>query len=170
MSERKSGAFRVPKAVRDDEATDFPRPDSEQAREGAPPHEHERGAEHKDADNQNDRAHGYSQDSGYQGAGGYVAPGEDEQKPAQTHTQRPGNGHTHTDQEISVQIQRRLSRERAPRAQKLMVSVGQGVVTLRGEVADETERKRLTDIVRSVGAVRELRDELSTHVAKEDIN
>jgi osmotically-inducible protein OsmY len=90
--------------------------------------------------------------------------------PFEVRTEKLGNGHTHSDEQIRAQIEQRLSKERAPRASHLLVSVGQGVVTLRGEVDDEIERNRLSEIVRSIGAVRELHDELSTRAMRDDIN
>ena len=169
MTQRKSGSFRVPQPRAE---SGFPRPDAEQADEGAPPHEQERGdgvADKKRAANHNDDAHGHSQDSGYQGSGGYETE-EESVRVMRMRVAKPGNGHTHSDEQIRTQLERRLSKERAPRASHLVVSVGQGVVTLRGEVDDEIERKRLTDIVRGVGEVRELHDELTTHAARDDIN
>jgi BON domain len=174
MTERKSGAFRLPKQPGASKTSDFPRPDAKQTAHGAPPHEQKPGAKPEDADNQsadeqNDEAHGYSQDSGYAGSGGYAAERE-AATATQTHTKKPGNGHTHSDEQIRTQIKQRLSKERAPRASHLLVSVGEGVVTLSGEVDDESERKRLTDIVRGVGSVRELHDELSTRATHKDVN
>jgi osmotically-inducible protein OsmY len=169
MTERKSATYRVPSQVRKDEATDFPRPDAEQADEGTPAHEQEQSADPKRAASKNDDAHGFSQDSGYQGSGGYAKPNA-RSVTMETKAKKPGNGHTHSDEQIRSQLQQRLSKERAPRASHLLVSVGQGVVTLRGEVDDELERKRLTDIVRGIGSVRELHDELSTRATRDDIN
>jgi osmotically-inducible protein OsmY len=167
----------VPRQPGENKTSEFPRPDAKQAAEGAPPHEQKPGAQPKDADNQNadnadkqnDEAHGYSQDSGYAGSGGYAAERE-AATDAQTHTKKPGNGHTHSDEQIRAHIKQRLQKERAPRASHLLVSVGEGVVTLSGEVDDESERKRLTDIVRGVGSVRELHDELSTRGTHKDVN
>lgn len=170
MVERKSGAIRVPPQVRKDEATDFPRPDAKQVEKGAPPHEQAKGASDEKAAKQNDDAHGYSQDGGYQGSGGH-AVGEDaeESEPVATR-KKPGNGHTHSDEVIRSHIQQRLTKERAPRASRLIVSVGEGVVTLRGEVDDEIERRRLLDMVREVPSVRELRDELETRAGSKEVN
>jgi hypothetical protein len=172
MTEKKSGEFSLPKRAPSDRQASPSRPDAEQAKEGAPPHEEAKGPSQKRATQQNDKAHGHSQDSGYGSSGGYGGKGGDERRDriAEFRTAGTGNGHTHTDYEIRSEIQTRLSRERAPRASRLLVSVGQGIVTLSGEVDDEFERKRLTDIVRDVGAVRELRDELSTRTTRNDIN
>jgi hypothetical protein len=169
MTQRKSSASGVPRPRAE---SGLPRPDAEQADQGAPAHEQERGegaADKQRAANQNDDAHGHSQDSGYQGSGGYETK-EQSARAMRTQVAKPGNGHTHSDEQIRTQLEQRLSKERAPRASHLVVSVGQGVVTLRGEVDDEIERKRLTDIVRGVDEVRELHDELTTHAAREDIN
>jgi osmotically-inducible protein OsmY len=169
MAQRKSGEFRVEGGERPARRSDFPRPDVEQTKEGAPAHERESG-EHEAAskvdarEQDNDQAHGHSQDSGYLGSG------EARAAVTETRTQKPGNGHAHSDEQIRSHIQQRLLKEQAPRARHLLVSVGQGVVTLRGEVDDEAERKRLTDLVRGVGSVRELHDELSTRRGHDDIN
>lgn len=164
MSHRKSDEFNA----RRKKSSDFPRPDAEQARKGAPEHEHEPGDDPESAE-RNDDAHGYSQDSGYGGSGGY-ATGEARGTEPIVEREKPGNGHTHTDEQIRSHIQQRLSRERAPRASHLLVSVGQGVVTLRGEVDDEAERRRLTELVRGVDSVRELHDELSTRAGRREVN
>jgi hypothetical protein len=170
MTQRKSGEFRAEDNGRPARRSDFPRPDAEQASQGAPTHEDEREREsgEHEATTQNDEAHGYTQDSGYQGSGGH----ESSQARANVTVTRTktGNGHTHSDEQIRTHIQQRLLRERAPRASNLLVSVGQGVVTLRGEVDDEAERKRLTDLVRGVSSVRELHDELSTRSGRRDVN
>ena len=164
MSHRKSDEFNTGRQKR----SDFPRPDAEQARKGAPEHEQEPGDD-PDSAEQNDDAHGYTQDSGYRGSGGYTTD-EARGKQPEVRTEKPGNGHTHSDEQIRSHIQQRLAKERAPRASHLLVSVGQGVVTLRGEVDDEAERKRLTDLVRDIDSVRELQDELSTRAGRQDVN
>lgn len=164
MTQRKSGEVRA----RRERASDFPRPDAEQARQGAPEHEHKPGDDAESAE-QNDEAHGYTQDSGYSSSGGYVAEDARGTTPS-VRAQNPGNGHTHSDEQIRSHIQARLSTERAPRASHLLVSVGQGIVTLRGEVDDEAERTRLTELVRGVASVRELHDELSTRAGRDDVN
>lgn len=169
MTQRKSGEFRAEDGDRPARRSDFPRPDAEQTSHGAPPHEQERESGEHEAAKRNDEAHGYSQDSGYQGSGG-SPQSTARTNVVETRTKKPGNGHAHSDEQIRTHIQQRLLKERAPRASHLLVSVGQGVVTLRGEVEDEAERKRLTDIVRGVGSVRELRDELSTPVGRHDVN
>jgi len=150
----------------------FARPDAETAAEGGPAHEQEHDAGPPGASDvkDNDRAHGYSQDSGYQGSGGYTAkPAEPDNdttpKSGSGHSDGSGhsngNGHAHTDAQIGKDVQKRLLGQPAPRAGRLLVSVGDGVVTLSGEVDSEAERRRLTDLVRSVPSVREVRDELS---------
>jgi osmotically-inducible protein OsmY len=170
MTQRKSGEFRAKDSEPPARRSDFPRPDAEQVKEGAPAHEHERESGEHDAAGHSDEAHGYSQDSGYQGSGGYRSSGDAAANVVETRTQKPGNGHTHSDEQIRAHIQQRLLKERAPRARHLLVSVGQGVVTLSGEVDDEAERRRLTDLVRGVGSVREVHDELSTPGGRNDIN
>jgi hypothetical protein len=164
MTQRKSGEF----SARRDRSSDFPRPDAEQARQGAPEHEEEPGDDAESAE-QNDDAHGYTQDSGYAGSGGYAADEKQGDAPI-VRTEKPGNGHTHSDEQIRSHIQQRLSKERAPRASHLLVRVGEGIVTLRGEVDDEAERRRLIDMVRGVSSVRELHDELSTRAGRDDVN
>lgn len=141
----------------------FVRPDAETAAEGGPAHEqpHDAGPPGPGAVKDNDRAHGYSQDSGYQGSGGYS------EKPAEASAVQPvgrtgtGNGHAHSDAEIGREVQQHLLGQPAPRAGRLLVSVGDGVVTLSGEVESEAERSRLLELVRSVPSVREVRDQLS---------
>jgi hypothetical protein len=165
MTQRKSGEF----SARRERKSDFPRPDAEQARKGAPEHEQKPGDDAESAE-QNDDAHGYTQDSGYRGSGGYSDEEESRGKTPIVRTQKPGNGHTHSDEQIRSHIQQRLAKERAPRASHLLVSVGQGIVTLSGEVDDEAERRRLTDLVRDVASVRELHDELSTRAGHHDVN
>jgi osmotically-inducible protein OsmY len=58
--------------------------------------------------------------------------------------------------------------EPPPRAGRLLVTVGDGVVTLSGEVDDQIERDRLLDLVRDVGSVREVRDRLHVRKATRD--
>jgi len=142
-------------------ADDLPRPDSKQAKEGAPAHERELGEDAQEAARRNDAAHGHTQDSGYATSGGYET---DEAPPdlSQARARRTGDGLTHTDDQIRAHIEQRLLHERAPRGRHLRISVALGVVTVSGEIDDATERTRLTDLIRSVDAVRELRDELST--------
>jgi osmotically-inducible protein OsmY len=158
----------VPKHVQKEKPSDFPRSDANQTIADAPPHEQAKAAAQEPA-NQNDETHGVSQDDSHESSGEYT---EDKQERGvvETSTKQPGNGHTHSDEQIRTEIQQRLSKERAPRASHLLVSVGEGVVTLRGQVDDELERKRLTDIVRAVGAVRELHDELWTRATRNEIN
>ncbi len=160
MSHRKSDEFNTRKQKRGD----LPRPDAEQARKAAPEHEQEPGDDAESAE-QNDDSHGYTQDSG-----GYAKTDEASGMKPIVQTIKPGNGHTHSDEQIRTHIQRRLAGERAPRASHLLVSVGEGVVTLRGEVDDEAERQRLTELVRGVDSVRELHDELSTRAPRHDVN
>ena len=74
-----------------------------------------------------------------------------------------GNGHAHTDEQIGRAVQMRLLAEPAARATRLLISVGDGIVTLVGEVDDERERSRLLDLVHQVESVREVRDELTVH-------
>lgn len=79
---------------------------------------------------------------------------------------KTGNGHTHTDAQIGRDVQRRLVGEPAPRGARLLVSVGDGAVTLTGEVDDQRERERLLRLVRDVPSVREVHDQLIVHDAQ----
>jgi hypothetical protein len=165
MTQRKTGAAHKHEPVTPPRER-FARPDAETAAEGAPAHEQEQGAGPPAAGDvkDNDRAHGYSQDSGYQGSGGYTAkPAEPDNDgaPKRGNGHSNGNGHAHTDAQIGKDVQKHLLGQPAPRAGRLLVSVGDGVVTLSGEVDSEAERTRLMDLVRSVPSVREVRDELS---------
>lgn len=161
MTQRKSSVVEKPDSSPPSREK-FVRPDASTAAQGGPAHEQEHGAgaPTPEAADENDRAHGYSQDSGYQGSGGYVAdaaePTEEPVKPQR----KEGNGHAHSDAEIGNDVQRRLLGERAPRSGRLLVSVGDGAVTLSGEVDDESQRERLLGLVRTVPSVREVRDQL----------
>ena len=157
---------RTPKSNQGTEPSQrFERPDADTAAEGGPTHEQHDAEEKPDAgaSSRDDRAHGYSQDSGYQGSGGYTWPAEERgDAPGNTSVQvrRSGNGHAASDREIGSDVQRRLLGQPAPRAGRLLISVGDGVVTLSGEVDDEVERDRLLALVREVPSVREVRDHL----------
>ena len=53
---------------------------------------------------------------------------------------------------------------------RLLISVGEGVVTLSGEVDDHIERDRLLGLVREVSSVREVRDQLTVRGAASPLN
>lgn len=160
MTQRKTDRARsdepIPAAER------FPRPDTATTAQGAPAHEQEHGDEpptpHEAT--QNDRAHGYSQDAGFQGSGGYV-PKAAESEVADGERANPGDGFGHSDAQIGRDVQRCLMGQPAPRGGRLLVSVGDGIVTLSGVVMDQAERSRLIDLVRGVASVREVRDHLT---------
>lgn len=143
----------------------FPRPDAATTAQGAPAHEQE----HEDDPpterevKRNDRAHGYSQDSGFQGSGGYAhktaeATADD---PPRSRGHSNGDGFGHTDAQIGRDVQQCLLGQPAPRGGRLLVSVGDGIVTLSGVVMDQAERRRLLELVRGVASVREVRDQLT---------
>lgn len=163
----------------EDEATDFDKPDAETAAQGAPAHEHEgstSGAQEPSDVRANDEKHGYSQDSGYSSSGGRAAAGSDRvsrEAPRPEHGgsegqdgngTRSGNGHGDgfgtSDEQIRKELQQRLTREGGTRGSRLLISIGDGIVTLKGEVTSPAEQRRLVDIVRSVPSVREVRQEL----------
>jgi osmotically-inducible protein OsmY len=142
----------------------FAKPDAERTAQGAPPHEQAHGDEPPSENDvkSNDREHGYSQDSGYASSGGAAAPSAEpenaEQAPARV-SQR-GNGGGSSDGQIGSDVRQRLMAAPPPRGGRLLVSVGDGVVTLSGEVDDQIERERLLDLVRDVDSVRDVRDRL----------
>jgi hypothetical protein len=155
-----------------DNAQRFPKPDAVVAERGAPTHEQAHGKQPPSASaaNSNDRAHGYTQDSGYPSSGGQVVEaaerGEAEGRDAPPHAVvGSGNGHASTDAEIGSAVRQRLTSEPPPRSGRLLVTVGDGVVTLSGEVDDQIERDRLLNLVRDVGSVREVRDRLQVRKA-----
>lgn len=163
---------RTPKSNRGtDPAQRFPRPDAETAAQGGPTHEQDHADESADPEeaDSDDRAHGYSQDSGYQGSGGYTWPAE-ERGGTTVQIRRGGNGHAASDRQIGSDVQRRLLGQPAPRAGRLLISVGEGVVTLSGEVDDQIERDRLLGLVREVSSVREVRDQLTVSGRSSPLN
>src|SRR5688500_6590974 len=110
-------AERTPKSnQRTDPRQRFERPDAETAKHGGPTHEQDadEAPDPEEADS-NDRAHGYSQDSGYQGSGGYTWPAE-ERGGTTVQVRRGGNGHAASDRQIGSDVQRRLLGQPAPRA------------------------------------------------------
>jgi osmotically-inducible protein OsmY len=76
------------------------------------------------------------------------------------HTPRTGDGMASSDEQIRSDLQARLAREDDLQAIRLLVCIGDGVVTLKGEVATRGAQERLVDIVRSVPSVREVKQEL----------
>lgn len=167
MTQRKSSAAEkrpssTPSAER------FVRPDEATAAQGGPTHEHKQGEEPEapEAADDNDRAHGYTQDSGYQASGGYPAEAKSASETLAQPRPRSGNGHAHSDSQIGSDVQRRLLAEATPRAARLLVRVGDGIVTLSGEVDDDNERERLLSLVRGVESVREVRDQMIVHTGR----
>jgi hypothetical protein len=134
----------------------FPRPDQARTQEGALPHEHvpvdaltpTRQA-HPD-----DVLHGYTETSGYPTAGGYPQPSE------QAQTSRG------SDQDALAlrDVRRRLS-EQGWEGERLVVEVQNHIASIRGEVADETERCRVLEAVSGSPHVHEVRDGL--HVRRD---
>lgn len=167
MTQRKSSAAEK-RPSSPPSAERFVRPDATTAAQGGPTHEHKQGEEPEapEAAEENDRAHGYTQDSGYQASGGYAAEAKGTSETVVQPSPRSGNGHAHSDSEIGADVQRRLLAEATPRAARLMVRVGDGIVTLSGEVDDENERERLLGLVRGVASVREVRDQLIVHAGR----
>lgn len=76
------------------------------------------------------------------------------------------DGHGRTDEQIRADIHEALRNQRggqASGAEALSISVGDGIVTLRGQVESEAEQHRIADLVRAIPSVRELRDQLHIH-------
>jgi len=144
---------------------DFPRPDAERTAHGAPAHEESQGGTQAD-----DRRHGYSQESGYQSSGGPPSAGaqraaENVGSPSAsepTGTSQPkGSISTLTDEQIRDEIHQRLVQEaeEGSSGRLVVVEVGDGMVTLKGEVPDEREIAHLVAVVSSIRAVRGVKQE-----------
>jgi competence ComEA-like helix-hairpin-helix protein len=126
--------------------TDFPRPDRETTAQGAPPHERASAAGEKAAD---DRAHGFSQDSGYAASGGSQAePTPAEQKtgaearrgeilPRGPHDERPGTG---------VPNINTASREEIAKTDFVGASLAEAIVALRDKVGSFNSWEELRQI------------------------
>lgn len=69
-------------------------------------------------------------------------------------------GHGRTDEQIRADIHEALFGKDAPDDAKLSVSVGDGLVTLGGQVESEAECKRIVERVRSIPSVKDVRNEL----------
>jgi len=69
-------------------------------------------------------------------------------------------GHGRTDEQIRNDVQQALVGEDGKQTTGLSVSVGDGIVTLGGRVESQDEQRRLTELVRGVPSVKEVRDEL----------
>ena len=67
-------------------------------------------------------------------------------------------GHGDTDEQIRADVHERLVDEGT--AQALNLSVEDGIVALRGEVASDSDRLRLVAIVRAVPSVKHVDDQL----------
>jgi hypothetical protein len=124
---------------------DFPKPDAQQAAHGQPAFE----AAHQTQ--QRDKAHGYTQDSGYATSGG--PPAETSTASGNAQEARP------TDEQIRQRVHERLTQQSFIADASLTVSVADGIVTLAGEVPTEIERGEITELVRTIPAVRHVRSE-----------
>src|SRR4051812_33657121 len=69
-------------------------------------------------------------------------------------------GHGRTDEQIRADVHEALRGEADKDPAGVSVSVGDGIVTLRGQIADEGERRRLAELVRAVPSVKDVKDEL----------
>jgi osmotically-inducible protein OsmY len=70
------------------------------------------------------------------------------------------DGHGRTDEQIRADVHDALRDKGGELADSLSVSVGDGVVTLSGKVTSESDQQRLTELVRGIPSVKDLRIEL----------
>jgi hypothetical protein len=183
MTQRKGGnGAHTRDALRNGEApTDFDRPDADRAAHGPAPHEDRARSATDGRDGRaknegptrnatNDAEHGYSQDSGYSGSGGPGGPADSSDRVSREGPRDEGpqelanqakkrDGHGSSDEQIRSDLQQRLTME-GTRGSRLLISIGDGIVTLKGEVTSPAEQRRLVEIVRRVPSVREVREEL----------
>jgi osmotically-inducible protein OsmY len=71
-------------------------------------------------------------------------------------------GHGRTDEQVRADVQERLStaEDLGERTRALSISVGNGIVTLEGEVESATMQQRLLELIRAVPSVKGVEDKL----------
>lgn len=70
------------------------------------------------------------------------------------------DGHGRTDEQIRADVHEALRGEADQPPAGVSVSVGDGIVTLSGQIEDAGERRRLAELVRAVPSVKDVRDQL----------
>ncbi len=128
------------------------RPDAERADAGQAPFEAQASR------HESDRAHGYSQDSGYASSGGKPAEGSAESSGPKAFAS-PAT--PTTDEQIRQRVHERLTQNDGILAgDQITIDVEDGIVTLHGEVHNEIQRGELKELISTIPNVRELRSEL----------
>ena len=69
-------------------------------------------------------------------------------------------GHGHTDEQIRADVHQALLGLGTEPASKLSISVQDGIITLGGQVTSQEEQQKITQLVRGVPSVKEVRDQL----------
>ena len=80
---------------------------------------------------------------------------------AETHAHR-GPVQTVSDAAITAKVKTAMAADKNVTASNIDVDTVRGVVSLKGTVRDQTERRRAVDIARNVSGVVDVRDELKT--------
>ncbi len=130
------------------------RPDADRAAEGQATFD----APDPDTTHARDRAHGFSQDSGYASSGG-----KPKEAPTQKSSHSPSSAAdstSATDEQIRQRVHERLTQNAILQGDQVTISVQDGIVTLQGEVRNEIQRGELKELLGSIPSVKELRSEL----------
>jgi len=69
-------------------------------------------------------------------------------------------GQGRTDEQIRADVHEALRGEDGEDTSSLSISVGDGIVTLSGRVDSASEQQRLTELVKAVPSVKDVRDQL----------
>ena len=69
-------------------------------------------------------------------------------------------GHGRTDEQIRADVHQALLGLGSEPASKLSISVQDGVITLDGQVQSQDEQQQITQLIRGVPSVKDLRDQL----------
>jgi osmotically-inducible protein OsmY len=72
------------------------------------------------------------------------------------------DGRGRTDEQIRADVHEVLRGGGQTAPEGVSISVGDGIVTLSGRVSDSSERQRLTELVRSVASVKDVKDQLTS--------
>ena len=68
-------------------------------------------------------------------------------------------GQGRTDEQIRADVHQALLSENGSKTSSMSISVQDGIVTLAGSVDSDSEQQRLTELVRAVPSVKDVRDQ-----------